>query len=462
MTFFVITIFTIILKVNMKNKLMLKEDINFLEYPTWIIDEKCSDSVHTIKKEKGTYEIKGADGLPHRFDKIVLYFLLSRLFNSDKAHNREVLITRYELAKNVFYNVKSIGRIHYERVMKSLKKWNGISIKFEGIFYEGDGWSFRLFHVIEDVIFKEEEKKLVIRFNQQYIQQLLESKFYKLIDFQEYKKLQKPVSARLYEILLKNFKDREIWHINIIKLAEKLTWEKRTYPSQILIALRPAIQEINKKTELKIECDYNNETQLCVFRTSVGIPEKVVENFKILTEINEKSPLLTILTTYGISLPKAREFIVNYPESKIKHKLELLKHSTSAIKNVTAWLAKALEEEWDSPAYNKQLEEQRIKEEKALKQKEQEDLKKKVEILKAEFTQYKSAKAREIFDTLPDLLQENLSDQFVMWLKAYGTGPSDEESCRSAFLASILLKKDEQSFEKWLANQGHYTSLITI
>jgi hypothetical protein len=136
------------------------------------------------------------------------------------------------------------------------------TLNFEGVFYEGDKYTKRGFHILDGYKLSE-DGKLEIYFNEQYLEQLRNTNYFKLINFDEYKLLKRPVSARLYEILIKTFKDRDIWQIGIVRLAEKLTLEKR-YPSQILEKLQPAVNEINKNTGLKVNLDYNNETHIWV------------------------------------------------------------------------------------------------------------------------------------------------------------------------------------------------------
>ena len=112
------------------------------------------------------------------------------------------------------------------------------------------------FHIIDDVILDEKTKGLCIKFNQQYLAQLRESSFYTTIDFNEYKRLTRGISARLYEILIKTFYNCDTWSIGIKKLAEKLTLDKRVgakeyYPSDVLSNLKPAIKEINTRQSSK-------------------------------------------------------------------------------------------------------------------------------------------------------------------------------------------------------------------
>lgn len=252
-------------------KKMIKEDINFLEYPNWVIDRKNKDTRWNIKKPNGEYEIISPSGLPKHFDKIILYFLLHKLYREKNLDSYHLITNRYEIAKNVFSYEKDFGKNRYKRIMDALKKWNSVSINFEGVFYEGDEYTIKSFHIVDEFTLKVASGELSIKFNESYVKQLKETKFYMLIDFEQYKKLHKTSSARLYEILIKNYKERNEWAINIQTLAEKLTFEKREgaqgyYPSDVLRYVKPGIQEINKKTDLEIGFFYNKENGTCIFK----------------------------------------------------------------------------------------------------------------------------------------------------------------------------------------------------
>ncbi len=242
-----------------------KEDINFLEYPSWIVSQRSSQNNLTIIQKNGTYEIKCIEGLPVKFDKLVLYYLLHIFFETDNLTHNRIELTRYLIAKNIGYS-DFMGKTIYTRIMLALRRWKSIFINFEGIFYEGNKKSIRYFSVIDSVILDKSTGKLSIDFNAQYILQLRNSACFALIDFEEYRLLERPISARLYEILLFNFQATEIWAIHIIELAEKITIEKRSYPSQVSAALLPAIAEIIEKTTLQFSYTYNKKDGFCIFR----------------------------------------------------------------------------------------------------------------------------------------------------------------------------------------------------
>ena len=254
-----------------EHKKGLKEDINFLEYPNWVVNSRSKTNRWVIKKDNGKYEVIAPLGLPSHFDKVVLYYLLHKAYQDGDFKKYSFITNRHKIAKSVFFGVKSIGKHKYDRIMASLKRWACTSIDFEGLFFEKDEYTSRFFHVIDEVVLKKESGELYIRFNEGYIKQLCETKFYKYIDFEQYKKFNRASSARLYEILIKSFKVSSSWTINIKKLAEKLTFEKRSgakdfYPSDVLRHLQPSVKEINKKTDLHIKFQYNKETKTCLFK----------------------------------------------------------------------------------------------------------------------------------------------------------------------------------------------------
>jgi hypothetical protein len=245
--------------------MLLKEDVNFLEHPLWVVSQRSSLNSLKITQKNGEYELKCVEGLPVRFDKLVLYYLLHLFFNFPSEQSNRVAVTRYAIAKNILQTTV-FGKPEYDRIMLALRRWKAIFIKFEGIFLEGDRRTIRYFSVIDSVIFDKKTGGLAIDFNEQYIKQLAQTNCYTLINFNEYRKLDRPIAARLYEILLISFQMSDLWAIAIFELAEKLTIEKRKYASQILTALNPAIDEILAKTGLSFSFVYDKSDAICLFR----------------------------------------------------------------------------------------------------------------------------------------------------------------------------------------------------
>lgn len=243
----------------------IREDINFLENPVWIVSKRDFLSQFTLEKIHGSYEIKSLLELPTRLDKLVLYYLVSKIANlSEEVRSLE--ITRYEIAKNVFPGVSTFSNAKYARIMLALNRLQAAELSFIDSFYEDGELRSKNFSIIEKVLMDEHTKKLVIYFNAEYLKQLRNTRYHAFINFKEYRRLTRPVSVRLYEILIAKMKDKSTWYIESDKLGELMVLEKRRYPSQIIAALKPALDEINQKTTLAVSLVFNKELNLCVFK----------------------------------------------------------------------------------------------------------------------------------------------------------------------------------------------------
>jgi len=219
-----------------------------------------------ISNEVGSYEISTTSslGLPLRLDKTVLYFLNHKLLNNHLEHV-EVETTRYEIAKNIFAGTSSFSQSKYQRIMISLERWKAVNLFFKGSFYEKEKYIDRHFSIVDDFDI-DGSKRLIVKFNKSYIKQLRETEHYRILNFVEYRKLVIPVALRLYEILLKNFTARSAYHIDVKTLAEKLTIQKKSYPSQVVAAIEPAVEEINAHTSLSVQFQYDKASALCSFK----------------------------------------------------------------------------------------------------------------------------------------------------------------------------------------------------
>ena len=63
-----------------KEKKVLKTDLNFLEYPMWVISRRGSVTTFVMKVDRGEYEILCAQGLPTHYDELVFLFLGQKLY----------------------------------------------------------------------------------------------------------------------------------------------------------------------------------------------------------------------------------------------------------------------------------------------------------------------------------------------------------------------------------------------
>lgn len=325
----------------MKEKKKFKNDVNFLEYPMWIVNNREEIKEFSVVRKHGSYKITtGADRLPDRVDKILLLYLLNKISEGDFSSS-EIVTTRYHLSKEIYGPRSSSSKPRYDRVMQSLKRWAGIVIEFSGTFYEGDNYTARFFGVVDDVICRPDDNYLYIKFNQQFIDQMKNTEYYKYVDYEEYKRLRKPVSARLYEILIKTFKGRYHWKVNASSLGEKLTLSK-TSPSQVLEKVEPALREINNQTELNVRLSTYKKTDKTVIfvfskdgHLANGDTDYSVNLQTVLAEIPEKFRTKTV------------EKIVREYSGNLDVLLSNVEYTnTKNPENYVTYLLKAIEKDW--------------------------------------------------------------------------------------------------------------------
>ena len=220
---------------------LVKQDINFLDKPLWFTDAK-KEGIGLVWKDIDGYEYRCCYKLP---DKVDMLFLLYLLLQSQRQDYKETIeISRYQILKACGL-LKSSTKHYYARIEESLERWTNITIAFHGTFYDNKEYISIGFHIIDSYKIDKETKLVSIRFNPEWLLKVKCSQFFKLLSFEYYKALKRPVSRRLYELLVKNFKGREECFYKLTTLGEKLTLTFK-YASDVLKAIKPAINEINK------------------------------------------------------------------------------------------------------------------------------------------------------------------------------------------------------------------------
>ena len=269
--------------------LSIKQDINFLDKPLWFTDSKKNDSSFIWKDIEG-YEYRSGYKIPDKLDILILLYLLLKSQQLD--YQSRITITKYEILKKCGLWIDSK---YYDRLEDSLKRWKNVSIEFHGTFYNNKEYITIGFGIINDYEIEKAKKDIKVNLNENWLLKIKESEFFKYINFEQYKALKRPISRRLYEILCKSFKSRSEWSISLIKLGIKLTLSGRLrkmqdgrekeviYASDVLVAIKPAIKEINnlsKISDIKEKASILSEDLFTVSITITGEKQDRIIHFK--------------------------------------------------------------------------------------------------------------------------------------------------------------------------------------
>jgi len=229
----------------------IKQDINFLDKPLWFQNATSENRVWT---DIDGYEYRTGYKVPEKIDIIILLYLLIK---TQKLHYQKKLsLSRYEILKGCDL-LQNHPAYYYNRLEDSLKRLKNISIEFQGTFYDGNKYVSMGFGIIDDYKINTEIKRVEINFNENWLLKVKESAFLKSLNFEYYKALKRPVSRRLFEILCKTFKEGNKWSIHLNQLGAQLTLQGRKrknrngpyeiiYASDVLVAIKPAINELNQ------------------------------------------------------------------------------------------------------------------------------------------------------------------------------------------------------------------------
>lgn len=231
---------------------VVKQDLNFFVYPLWFQDIR-NDGNGFVWKDKEGYEYRSGYKLPDKVDMVILLYLL--LKSQTNNYQVDINITRREIL--IGCSLPTRDNRYYKRVEDSLKRWKNVSIEFHGTFYDNKRYISIGFGIIDNYKIDEDTKKVTVSFNKNWLIKIKQSNFFKYINFEYYKSLKRPVSRRMYEILSPKCYDGKEWHIRLTNLGNNLPIFKRKintkdgekdvmYASDVLVAIKPAFNDINR------------------------------------------------------------------------------------------------------------------------------------------------------------------------------------------------------------------------
>jgi len=228
----------------MKNKEMVKHNINFLEYPLWFQDKVIAEESENgfIWEDRAGYVYRSGYKIPTKTDAIfLLYFLLQSQKNN---YCSDFMVSRYKVLKDCELSIDSKW---YSRLQESLNRWLRVDVAFKGKFYDDKEYQHIAFHILDSWSIDNKTKQLKVSFSPNFLKMMMGKGFFKYVNFYEFKALHSPLATRLYEIICKSFEGRNTWAIDAVKLAEKIPMNER-FPADIVPKIQAAVNRINKHT----------------------------------------------------------------------------------------------------------------------------------------------------------------------------------------------------------------------
>lgn len=187
------------------------------------------------------------------------------------------------LAKEVF-GVQKLGKAEKRLIERILTIWKFHGFYFENSFVWGGEKITTQFGVIENWEIKPQGRgkptKIEIIFNEKFIEICKDTSWYRRPSWLEVRKLRKEIAKSLYLLALEyklseNLKKWKIFVGNDLKrwyrnALNSLASPKHLRPSIILKRLKGAIEEINEKTNLRMELQKTEEGNYCILVEEVA------------------------------------------------------------------------------------------------------------------------------------------------------------------------------------------------
>lgn len=190
-----------------------------------------------------------------------------------------------------------------------------------------------------------------------------------------------------------------------------------------------AVKEVNQYADFNVEVEYEKKGRVVIALKFLIKNKKYKEedsNNDLLKPLflEEDGLLLNHLSEFfGINRESGNKYILKYGSLYVKQKVEgilnSVKFKEGAIKNMQAYLKKALSEDWDftSNFSSKQVLEKKKKERECMLQKKEEE-RKKLEIIKTNYENYLNKEIYKLIISLPHEEKSKLIIKFEQYLQS--------------------------------------------
>lgn len=195
---------------------------------------------------------------PSSVDILYLYYFINILHEND--YPKEIYLKWEDIINDIS---KGCSTFYYSMFEETLRVWRSTGISFKGCFYDGVKYPTLEFGILNYGTIQT-NSDIKISFNEKFLSILKNTNFNRHFNFNEFKKLKKTVSRRLYELLSKVTFPYQIDILNLLKEIPV----KNSFLPQIIREIKLTVKEINTCTESKIEFSYKKDSSgntICTF-----------------------------------------------------------------------------------------------------------------------------------------------------------------------------------------------------
>lgn len=352
-----------------------RDENNMAEFPMALLTDAAPAGQKTIEfedtlKDWKTGElitrrvcITGSDkfGLPTAKDEDVLLALVQLTQIANNFTDSEVHFTKHQVIELLGWKNRGWA---YDRVEESLHRWKGVSVHYWNAWRDNAKGTWRnseAIGVIEYFSLTDGRRKgngtngrdSLSRFIwNRILFESFQAGYLKPLDFEVYRRLERPAARRAYRFLDKRFWHQGEWEFDLHTFAcEKLGLSRAYDTGQLKERLRPALGELENIGFIE-PVRYRKEKPK---KWKIAIAKKrVQEKAKEETTSVDDQSLRAELMRREINAEIAKELVESFPVDCIREKLSLFDWLVSRkdkriSKNAPGWLATAIRKNYALP-----------------------------------------------------------------------------------------------------------------
>ncbi|MBV8608868.1 MAG: replication initiator protein A [Singulisphaera sp.] len=337
-----------------------RDEMNLCEFPIATLTDRVPEGCKTMVFEDrhGRLTVSGSDayGLPAAPDSDVIVGLIQLTKLRNDFTNPTVEFTRYELLKLLGWP----DQTHfYRRLTESLRRWMGVTLYYDGCWWDNKRKrrTSASFHILECVILPDKNDPTIessFTWNKIFFKSCRDGNL-KRLDVSTYFALKGAISKQLYRHLDKRFYLRREWDLDLRELAHERVGMSRKYaPWKIKQELQPALEELEEIGFLEPMTPAARYSKTGRGAWSIRLVRKLPAPAEAQPAEPEPTGLERELVERGVTGSVAADLVRDFPEDRIRRQVEVVdwlrETKPKRIKDLGAYLAQAIREDYAAPA----------------------------------------------------------------------------------------------------------------
>ncbi|MBV8265664.1 MAG: replication initiator protein A [Planctomycetaceae bacterium] len=337
-----------------------RDEMNLAELPITLLADCVPEGIKTLVFEDrhGRLTVIGSDayGLPTALDNDVIVGLIQLTKLRNDFTDPTVMFSRYELLNLLGWPDR--GQ-YYRRLNDSLHRWVTVTLKYDGCWWDNKRKRrvSASFHILDEVVLPDADDPGIVSsftWGKKFFKSCKDGNL-KRLDVGTYFALKSALSKQLYRFLDKRFYLRPDWTYDLRELAFEHVGMSRKYaPWKIKQELQPALDELEGIGFLELMTAAERYSKAGRGAWNIRLVRKLTPPAETKPPAPAPTGLERELVARGVTRSVAAELVRDFPAERIEAQIERLdwlrETKPKRVKDLGAYLAQAIREDYAAPA----------------------------------------------------------------------------------------------------------------